>query len=109
MASSRWRQDKEVAELIAHFNQPAKAGNWDALTASEYATILKELDKCRKDFVYAARNYFWITNKKLGDQLFALWPGQELILQKVQEIRSKGQPQKTFIIVKSRLGSDVAH
>jgi hypothetical protein len=88
-ASSRWRQDREVAELISHLNQPSKFDNWDSLTVSEYATVLKELDRCRADFVYAARNYFWITNKKLGDQLFSLWPAQELILQKIQELKAK--------------------
>jgi Zn finger protein HypA/HybF involved in hydrogenase expression len=104
MANSRWHQDLEVAELIQHLNQPEKIENWEGLTPSELRCVLKELNRCRKDFVYAARNYFWITNKKSGDQLFTLWPGQELILQKLLEIKAKGMPQKIMIIKARQLG-----
>lgn len=105
MSDSRWRQDPEVFELIEHFNQPEKKNNWWSLTESEYATILKEMDRCRKDFVYAARNYFWITNKALKDQLLTLNQGQELIYQKMLELKSKGRAQKIVIIKGRQLGA----
>lgn len=105
MPVSRWHQDIEVAQLIEHLDQPERYGNWGALTPSEVATILKELDRCRQDFVYAARNYFWISNKKLGDQLFSLWPSQELILEKILELKAKGKPQKLVCIKARQLGA----
>lgn len=104
MPTSRWHQDLEVAELIEHLNQPDKYGDWNSLTRAEVQAILKEVDRCRKDFIYAARNYFWITNKQRGDQLFSLWPGQELILQKILELKAKGQPQKLVCIKARQLG-----
>lgn len=104
MSDSRWRQDPEVFELIEHFNQPEKKNDWWSLTESEYATILKEMDRCRKDFVYAARNYFWITNKDLKDQLLTLNQGQELIYQKMLELKGRGIAQKIVIIKARQLG-----
>ena len=101
---SRWHQDIEVHELIEHLDQPAKRDRWDSLTPAEVRVILKELDRCRKDFVYAARNYFWITNKKRQEMLFALWPGQELILQRLLDLRSRRQAQKLLIIKGRQLG-----
>jgi hypothetical protein len=104
MASSRRHQDIEVGQLIAHLNGPDKFERPDNLTPSEIRTILKEFDRCRKDFVYAARNYFWITNKKLENQLLTLKPGQELIYEKILEIKAKKQPQKIIIIKARQLG-----
>ena len=104
MTKSRWHQDKEVLELIVHLNQPEKYDNWSALSESEYRAIENEIRHCRKDFIYASRNYFWISNKQLGDQLFSLWPTQELILEKLLEIKAKGLPQKLLIIKARQLG-----
>lgn len=110
MADSRWHQDIEVAQLIAHLKQDEKRNgdgmfDWSRLTKSEEATVLKELDRCRKDFVYAARNYFWITTKARQDILLTLWPGQELILQKILEIKGKGKAQRLCIIKGRQLGA----
>ena len=104
MAVSRWHQDIEVRQLIEHLNSEEKFERPDNLTPAEIRVILKELDRCRKDFVYAARNYFWITNKDLGDQLFTLWPSQELILEKILELKAKGRQQKLIIIKSRQLG-----
>jgi hypothetical protein len=101
---SRWHQDIEVHQFIEHLDQPEKRDRWDLLTKSEIGAILKELDRCRKDFVYAARNYFWITNKKRQEMLFALWPGQELILQKMLELKGLKKPQKIVIVKARQLG-----
>lgn len=104
MATSRWIQDTEVAQLIEHLDQEGKVGQWDKLSAAEYSVVLKELQRCRRDFIYAARNYFWILTKRDGEKLFSLWPGQELILQKILEIKAKGQLQKILIIKGRQLG-----
>jgi hypothetical protein len=107
---SRWRQDKEVNELIEYFedsrftDQPNKAAAWAMMSAEEIKLIEKELVLCRNDFIYAARNYFWISTKQLNDQLFNLWPAQELILEKILELKSKGLIQKIVIIKSRQLG-----
>lgn len=103
--ATRWKQDLEVAQLIEHLNQPEKFENPFGLTTSEQRAILSELDRCRNDFIYAARNYFWISNKDSGDQLFSLWPSQELILEKILELRSKKVMQKLIIIKSRQLGA----
>jgi len=104
MAVSRWRQDREVAELIEHLKQPDKFENPYSLTKSEERTILKEISFCRNDFIYAARNYFYITTKQLRTELFSLWPSQELILEKILEIKAKHRPQKVYICKARQLG-----
>ena len=104
MAVSRWHQDKDITQLIEYLDTPEKFENPDNLTPADQRVIMKEHVRCRQDFVYAARNYFWITNKQLGDQLFSLWPSQELILEKVLELRSKGKQQKLIIIKSRQLG-----
>lgn len=102
---SRWVQDNAVRELIIHLDQEDKYGDWGALTRDELRAIEGEIRKCRKDFVYAARNYFWITNKERGEQLFSLWPSQELIYDKLLEQREKGKSQKLYIIKARQLGA----
>lgn len=105
MSESRWTQDREVFELIEHLNQPGKKGDWLALTKEEIAVVLGEVDRCRKDFVYAARNYFWITSKDFGDKLLTLNESQELIYQKMLEIKEKiGTTDKAvkLVIIKGR-------
>lgn len=106
---SRWHRDIEVAQLIDHLKQEDKQDkggdyDWSRLTKSEESAVLKELDRCRKDFVYAARNYFWITNKDLQDQPLTLNEAQEIILQKLLEIKRKGKPQRLIIIKGRQLG-----
>lgn len=106
---SRWHQDLEVAQLIEHLKQEDKQNrygdyDWSLLTRAEECAVLKELDRCRRDFVYAARNYFWITNKNLQDQLLTLNEAQEIILQKVLEIKRKGKAQRLIIIKGRQLG-----
>jgi hypothetical protein len=101
--NSRWHRDKEVGQLIEYLDQDEK-NSFDLLTPGEVALVAKEIDRCRKDFVYAARNYFWLSNKNRDDQLFSLWPSQELILQKILEIKARNLPQKIIIIKARQLG-----
>lgn len=101
---SRWYQDSAVADLIRYLDQEERYGDWNALGKGELSAIEGEIRKCRKDFVYAARNYFWITSKERGDQLFSLWPAQELIYEKLLELRDKGKSQKIIICKSRQLG-----
>lgn len=103
--ATRWKQDKEVGQLIEHLNTEEKFEKPYALTTAEQRAILSELDRCRRDFIYAARNYFWISNKDSEDQLFSLWPSQELILEKIMELRAKKMAQKLIIIKSRQLGA----
>jgi DNA-directed RNA polymerase subunit RPC12/RpoP len=108
-ATSRWKRDVGIAELIEYLDQPkftistpkGPVENPDALSSSDWKLIYKECDRCQDDFLYAAKNYFWITTKETGDQLFTLWESQELILELMWSLRDKGLAQK-LIILKSR-------
>ena len=106
---SRWHRDIEVSQLIDHMRQDDKRdkdGSFSLarLTKAEEAAAVKEAVRCRNDFVYAARNYFWITNKNLEDQLLTLNEAQEIILHKLLEIKAKNKPQKLIIVKGRQLG-----
>jgi hypothetical protein len=101
---SRWYQDREVADLIEHLDAEERYGNWDALGDGELRAIEKEIDRCRKDFVYAARNYFWIVDDHGNEEHFCLWPSQEIIYGVLEELRAKGKAQKIQIVKSRRLG-----
>ena len=80
-ATARWKRDPGISELIEYLDQPkflittpaGSYGDFDALSSADWNLIEKETLRCQSDFVYAAKNYFWITNKDTGDQLFSLW------------------------------------
>ncbi len=101
---SRWYQDLVVLDLIKHLDDEERYEQWDALTRDELRAVEGEIRKCRNDFVYAARNYFWITNKERGEQLFSLWPAQELLYEKMLELKAKGKSQKLLVIKARQLG-----
>jgi intein/homing endonuclease len=112
-ATARWKRDTGIVELIEYLDQPkflittptSSYGDFDALSSGDWNLIEKETLRCQADFVYAAKNYFMITNKDTGDQLFSLWESQELILEEILKVRAMGLAQK-FIILKARqLGS----
>lgn len=102
-----WTRDAICIELISHFDEPKRRGNWGAITNKEYEIISKELDRCRKDFSYAARNYFWIVNKKGEDIPFRLWESQDLILDKWYWLREKypDKAQKLMILKARQIGA----
>lgn len=110
--ASRWKQDVGIRELIEYFDQSrflidspkGPVVNWDALSSKDWETITREAGRCQENFVYAARNYFWITNKQTGDQLFTLWECQEMILELIMSIRDKGLAQKLIILKARQLG-----
>lgn len=98
-----WKRDAGVAEMVRHFNQENRFGRWDLVTKKERQAIEGEVRKCRDNFEYAARNYFWITDKDERDILMSLLPAQELILDKWYELRNRCIERPTkILIIKSR-------
>ncbi len=104
--SGVWRREPEVVELIRYFDRKERINNWEAVTAAEELVILKELERCRSDFSYAARNYFMISTKDGEDVPFRLWESQELILEKWYWLREKypNRAQRIMILKARQLG-----
>ncbi len=104
VAESRpYGRDLEVQALIEYFDQPDKS-SWDLLTASDIKLIVAQLECCRKDFRYAARNYFWITTKDRGEVLLTLNDSQELIFEEMQRLKALGRAQLIMIVKSRQLG-----
>ena len=107
---SRWVRDAAVGDLIEHMDSIEEKAldkdisPWELLTVAEIRAIEGELRKCRLDFVYAARNYFWIADDRGNETPFCLWDSQELIYSRMQELKAKGKAQKVLIIKSRRLG-----
>lgn len=107
-------RDPGVKEMVEYLDRwAAKNEDWESMSSEErYATlkaaerkaILEQFEQCTEDFSYAARNYFWITNKRRTDQLFSVWESQHLVLQKYYELKAKGLPQKIIVIKARQLG-----
>jgi hypothetical protein len=78
---------------------------WDYLTAKELQVVVQEIQRCKDDFSYAARNYFWIVNKETKeDQLFKLWESQELLLNEILHMKAQGLSQRIVVIKARQLG-----
>jgi hypothetical protein len=110
-------RDHGVQLLIEHLDQHAakfiQDGSWDRMTSDERFQTLKKAERdsvveqsrlCRRDFIYAARQFFWITNDQGHDQLFTLWESQWLVLQKWMELKRKGRAQKLMVLKGRQLG-----
>jgi len=109
-APRRWVRDPGISTMIDYYDEPDH-NSWDKLVKAERDKIFEQLELCRANFYYAAKNYFWITTKDRGDVLFSLWESQELILeynlrlkalypnaaQKVQIIKSRALGCSTLI------------
>lgn len=106
----RWNRDKLVQDLEDYFENEPKFQDvpdeyrWDLLTASEEREIDRCYQRCRNDFLYAAKNFFWITHKQRGDILFSLWESQELILEHIMRLKAKGVAQRVMILKARQLG-----
>lgn len=75
------------------------------LSAKECEAVITELDRCRKDFSYCARNYFWfVTRDTKQDFLFKLWESQEYLLDTIFRLKRAGRPMKVMVIKARRLG-----
>jgi len=112
-AKRRWARDIGVSELVEHFDEIERrwrdAGKkglpWSVLNRREEEVIATEIARCRNDFSYAARNYFWIINKESKqDQLFRLWESQELILDAILRLKAQGRSQRIVLIKARQLG-----
>ena len=105
-----WQRDPGVSEFIDHLNQPALLKikkipeRWAMLDKSDVGEIGKILGRCRGEFQFAARNFFWITTKDRGDKLFSLWEAQELILEYWLRLKLRGVAQRLQIIKSRQLG-----
>ncbi len=106
----KWARDEGVTDFIEYFDRPElmslknNAARWQKLRANELAEIEKIMDRCRNDFQYAARNFFWITTKDRGQKLFSLWEAQELILEYMMQLKARGISQRVMIIKARQLG-----
>jgi len=109
----KWERDPAMTDLIEYFDEErfhskkikTDADRFELLTVPEVRQIETIAKKCREDFSYASRNFFWITNKKRGEQLFKLWEPQELIYEHLLTLKSKGLPMKAMICKARQLGA----
>ncbi len=109
-----WQRDPGVGKMVQWFDRiPEQYKDWDQMSPSDRFKVLKADEKravaeqfrmCVGDFSYAARNFFWITDKAGQDRLFTLWESQYLILQKYYELKAQGKPQKIMILKARQLG-----
>lgn len=108
----KWERDSAITDLIEYFDEPrfhdkkikSDADRFQLLTVKEVNAISDIALKCREDFSYAARNFFWITNKKRGEQLFKLWESQELIYEHLLNLKAKGLVMKLMCLKARQLG-----
>jgi hypothetical protein len=71
-------RDAAVAQFVEYMDQPERYGRWEMVTDAELDIIRAEVARIKADFEYAARNYFWITNKGGRETLFELWPSHHV-------------------------------
>lgn len=117
-----WKRDPGVAAMVEYLDKdPRLLGSmsqqewallptgekFERLSTAHRKAIIEQAALCREDFSYAARNYFWIVNKKKQDQLFSLWESQHLILEKYYELKAKGRAQKLLILKARQLGASL--
>ena len=100
----KWRRDKHVFEMIRALDQHDRVDRLDLLTRKEREAVVTEIHRCMESFEYAARNYFWIVDERNQDVPFFLWESQELILEKLRWLQSKGRRQKLYTLKARRLG-----
>ena len=58
----------------------------------------------RRNFAYAARNFFWILPKRGAEGPFQPWESQELVLDVMAKMRAAGKAQRLMIIKARQLG-----
>lgn len=112
-----WRRDPGIEEMITTLNRPkylnlieelgpveGRNAALNALSKIEFEAVKTEMILCQDRFEYAARNYFWIINKKRQDILLKLRESQELILEEMKKIKDKGRAQRLMILKSRQLG-----
>ena len=102
-------QDLYVQDLIEYFNDPRflkipEAQRMYKLSEQDLSVISEEVYRIQEDFRYAARNYFKVSTKEGDTVPFVLWDGQELLLQKLEDMKRRGKPAKVCLIKARQLG-----
>lgn len=106
----KWVRDPGISELLDYFDDPrfldlkGRQDRWSRLKVGEISEITKVIDRCRNDFQYAARNFFWISTKDRGEKLFSLWEAQELILEYMMQLKARGIAQRVICVKARQLG-----
>lgn len=111
-----WKREAAVSELIKQLDRYTERADWDRLSRQdrlyllskgEWEAVKEQQRWCSEDFVWAARNYFWITDNDGNDVLLDLWHAQYLILQLWYDLRSQGKPQKIYIVKGRQIGASI--
>lgn len=101
-------RDSAVWDLCDYLNHKYQKipldQRFSRLDSADLAVIISEIEKCRDSYRYCAKNYLWISDKNGNDKLLTLWPGQEILLQKMEEMKARGKPQKVCLIKARQLG-----
>lgn len=103
-------RDKYVYDLEEYFSSEkferckTDAERISICDSSEIEVIKKEIDRCRNDFRHAAKNWFYISHKSGESILFSLWDGQEIVVEKLEDMKSRGKPQYVVVIKSRQLG-----
>jgi hypothetical protein len=109
------KQEKYAQELIEYFDkllvrildEDEDANPYDALTTAEESIIVGEIARCKKDFVYAAGNYFWLSKTKDAKRKLVdidAMPAQEILLSIIFDFWKKGKPARIQIHKARQLG-----
>lgn len=103
-------RDKYVIELEDYFDQPKFSSvpegpeRWAVLNQAELELLKREIEACKASFIHTASNWFWISDKSGREVLFDLWDGQMLVVEKLQDMASRGKPQYVVVIKSRQLG-----
>tara|TARA_R110000868_G_scaffold58624_2_gene180832 strand:+ start:4361 stop:6709 length:2349 start_codon:yes stop_codon:yes gene_type:complete len=109
----KWERDPELNDLIAYFNEDrfftkkmkTDQDRFRLLNAKEIEAIVTIATRCKEDFTYAARNFFYITTEKREEQLLVLKESQMLIYEHMMRLKARGLPMKIMLIKARRLGA----
>lgn len=112
LVTQQYRKDPGTEELVRALDMRAdecwdpdrKRHRIELLSKREYQTVIDELSKCQDDFSYASRNYFKIVTKKGDDVSLRVNESQELVLEIMRMIQSRGKSQRIMIIKARQLG-----
>ena len=94
----------DLLEYFSKYDNIPEEKRWSKVNDKDLTLITNELVKCQKDYRYAAQNYFWISDKTGQDQLLRLWDGQELLLQKMEDMKRRNKSQLVIVIKARQLG-----
>mgnify|MGYP003334623518 FL=1 len=100
-------RDPLVLDLIDYFSsdkfmRTPEEKRHALLSTGDVEAISAEIAKIQRDFRYAASNYFWISNKEGDDILFSLWEAQELVIQKMEEMKNLRKKAQRVVVIKAR-------